>query len=121
MFNGLGNLGSLLSLAMNAESRFKKMKTKLEETDVSACAEIQDEHFAAEIVEIKMNGLGENIIVTISPGLLAVEQKERLEGLVKEALEKVVQKFRAAIYDEAVEFSRESGIPGLDKMLDNLK
>ena len=121
MFNGLGNLSSLLSLVMNIESRFKKVKTKLEETDLSACAEIQGEHSTSETVEINMNGLGRNINVTISPGLLAMEQKVKLEGLVKEALEKIVQKLKIMAHEEVAEFSRESGIPGLDKMLENLK
>jgi len=121
MFGGLGNLGSLLNIAVNMESRIKNMKEKLEGTDVTSVVESQDEHNASKIVEINANGLGGNIRVSISPSLLVAECKEELETMLRQAMEEAVRKATAVIFSDAQQFARESGLPGMDKLFSGFK
>ncbi|MDO4549871.1 MAG: YbaB/EbfC family nucleoid-associated protein [Planctomycetia bacterium] len=121
MFNGFGGISALLNYATNIEEQFLKLKNQLLEMKISVTAGNSEEGTEPGSVMVHTDGLGREIKVEVSEELLSPEHKERLEALLQEALGEAVQKVRVAIYEDAIDFAQKSGIPGLDKILANLK
>ncbi len=121
MFGGLGNIGSLLSLAMNMETRLKALMEELAQAELAVSVGEGDELSGMKYVKITANGLGENAQVSVSDDLCAAESKEELETLLEAAFEKMAKETRSLFIQKISMMAKDAGIPGLDGLLGGSK
>jgi DNA-binding YbaB/EbfC family protein len=113
MFGSLGNLASLMQQAQKFRGRLEAMNDQLRAKQVVGSA-------AGGLVEVEMNGLQEATACRIDPSLLARQDRELLEDLLRSAMNDAVGKAREAHTEVLREATSGLEIPGLEQALSRL-
>lgn len=113
MFQGLGNMASLLRQAQQMNGRLQAVQDDLRTATVTGAA-------GGGLVEVRMNGLGEMLKLSIDPALIQRGEREMIEDLVPAAVNQAAEKARQ-LHSEAMK-SLASGlnVPGLSDALAQL-
>lgn len=117
MFGGLGNLGSLMTMAMSMGEKFQTAKKELAEREICVREGLGEVSQNVIGVEIQSNGLVEIQNISIAPSLLSPERKEELERLLKQAVETLAAEIQAEYKKQVQKFAQEAGIPGLTHLM----
>ena len=113
MFKGLGGLGGMAALASNfgeIQKRIPEVHKKTGELVVTGTA-------GGGAVEIDVTGHGVMKDVRIAPALLAADQREELQNLVKQAGNDAGAKAKAAAKELIKKEAEDLNLPGLPDML----
>lgn len=113
MFGAIGNLAALVKQAQQISGRLEGLNNELRGRRATGAA-------GGGLVEVEVNGLNEVLGCRIDPALLAQNDRELLEDLVREAVNQALAKARQ-LHAEAMK-SLAGGIelPGLDEALSRL-
>jgi nucleoid-associated protein EbfC len=113
LFQGLGNMAGLLRQAQQMSGRLQAVQTDLKAATVTGSA-------GGGLVEVRMNGLGEMLQLTIDPSLIQRGEQGLIEDLVPAAVNDAAAKARQ-LHAEAMK-SLTSGldVPGLGDALAQL-
>lgn len=117
MFGGLGNLSSLMTMAMSMGEKLQTAKKDLAAREITVREGLGETSSEIVGVEIQSNGLAEIQKVSVAPALLASERKEELEKLLKQAMEKLAAEIQAEYKNQFQKFAQEAGIPGLTHLM----
>ncbi|MDO4568839.1 MAG: YbaB/EbfC family nucleoid-associated protein [Planctomycetia bacterium] len=117
MFGGMGNLSSLMTMAMSMGEKFQTAKKELAARKICVRKGMGETTREVVGVEIQSNGLAEIQSVAIDPSLLLPEQKDTLEMLLKQAIETLAAEIQAEYKNQIQKFAQEAGIPGLTHLM----
>ncbi len=113
MFENLTNFSKLLRGAGQMMPRIQKMKEKLGKEAVEATS-------TAGQVTVNMSGAGSVTRIEISSALAEGEGRSAIESQVLEAMNDAIKQAKALHLKAVREVVDELGIPGIDRMLEQL-
>lgn len=108
MFKGLGQIAGLMKNLPKIKEEMEKLQHRLGQITAEGDA-------GAGMVVVRVNGRMEILAVQISDDLLAMNDKEMLEDLVKSATNQSLQKARELVAAESSKVATGFGLPpGID-------
>ena len=113
MFQGLGNMASMLRQAQQMSGRMQAMQADLKAATVTGSA-------GDGLVEVRMNGLGEMISLKLAPTLLEAVQPQKIEQLVTLAVNDAASKARQLHAEGMQSLTSGLDVPGLGDALAQL-
>ena len=113
MFQGLGNMASMLRQAQQMSGRMEAMQADLKAATVIGSA-------AGGAVEVRMNGLGEMLGLKLAPALLQTDNRAEIESLVPIAVNDAAAKARQLHSDAMKSLTSGLDVPGLSDALAQL-
>jgi DNA-binding YbaB/EbfC family protein len=110
MFQGLGNLASILMQAQKVGGKLRDMTAELRTRRATGSS-------GGGLVEVEVNGLGEVLRVRLDPGLLARQDHELVEDLLPAAVNDALAKARQLHFEAMKGMTEGLELPGLDAAL----
>ncbi len=110
MFQGLGNLASMLIQAQQVGGKLRDMAGDLRSRRVTGAS-------GGGLVEVEANGLGEVLQVRLDPSLLAQQDRELLEDLLPAAINDALARAKQLHFDAMKGMTDGLNLPGLDAAL----
>ena len=116
MFKNLTNLASAMKNMGQIGSQLRGMNTRLEAARVYGSAAS-----GSFSVNVELSGLGEVQSVSVSDGLASVENKELLQQLTKDAMNRAVKSAKEMHINEVKELTGGAEFfPGMNDMMQNM-
>ncbi|MDZ4850411.1 MAG: YbaB/EbfC family nucleoid-associated protein [Pirellulaceae bacterium] len=113
MLENLTNFSKLIRGAGQMMPRIQKMKEDLGKKEVEATSD-------SGHVSVCMSGAGIVTRLTVSPELLAADEKSHIEAQIIETMNVAIQRAKALHLKAVREVVSDLGIPGVDRMLEQL-
>lgn len=110
MFKNLNGLAQVLKNASSMGERVKEMRESL-------AAEVATGSAGGDMVQVEVTGVGEVRKVSLSPELLAQNDRELIEELIPAAMNEALTKVRKMHIDKMREVTGGIDFPGLDEAL----
>ena len=109
MFKGLGNLGNLQGLlkqAMEVKGKMEEVKESLSNERIEAAA-------GGGMVTVVMTGKFEMASIKIDPEIMAADDPEMLETMIRAAVNEAVHKTQELVKAKMTELTGGIDIPGI--------
>ena len=113
MFEGMGNLASMLNKARQLGGRMQGMAEELKTRRAVGSA-------GGGLVEVEVNGLSEVLKCRIDPSLMQPGERELLEDLVAAAMNQAGEKAKALHAEALKAMTGSLDMPGLDEAMAKL-
>ncbi len=113
MFQGIGNLASIMKTAQQMGGKMQELQVQLKALRATGAA-------GGGMVEIEVNGLGEVLRAKVDPALFASGDRDMLEELLPAAINQAQAKAKQLHRDAMQSMTQGLGLPGLNEALAQL-
>lgn len=113
MFQGIGQLGSIIKQAQQMGARVQEVNERLKSVRVSGSS-------GGGLVEVEVNGLGEVLRLKLDPSLVSRQDQELMEDLVPAAVNQAVAKAREQHATMMREMAGSMNLPGMEEAMKSL-
>ena len=113
MFQGLGNIASLIRQAQQMGGRMQELNERLKSQRASGSA-------GAGMVTAEVNGLGELLKISIEPELVESGDREMIEDLIPAAVNQAIAKSKQLHAEAMKTITSELNVPGLSEAISQI-